>query len=183
MKMISLTQDKFAIVDDANYNSLNKYKWYTFKSLTTCYAVRNAPISESGQRQIRMHNIILSPPKGVEVDHKNGNGLDNRISNLRFCNRSENKRSQRLSRDNTSGFKGVTLRSRVQKTVYVARIGVNKREIHLGYYPTLEAAARAYDRAALKYHGDFAMTNEKLGLFETQKERLSTADFKCSGAK
>lgn len=182
MKMIPLTQGKMAIVDDSDYDYLNRYKWYTVKSLITYYAVRNI-YSKNKQQQIRMHNIILGTPKGVEVDHVNGNGLDNRRSNLRFCNRSENNRSQRLRCDNTSGFKGVTFRSRVQKTVYVARIGVNKKIIHLGYHLTAETAARVYDLAALKHFGNFAMTNENLGLFKTQKERLSTANFKCSGAK
>jgi len=160
MKEIKLTQGKVALVDDADYPSLNQYKWFVVKAPHTYYAYRT-----NKQHQIvRMHRSILDAPDGLEIDHINGNGLDNRRSNLRFCKHSENLKNQKLSSRNKIGFKGVSCLGYNRKKPYRATIWVNNKNLCLGYYCTAEGAARAYDAAAVKQHGQFARTNEMLGL-------------------
>jgi len=167
MREIPLTQGKFAKVDDADYESLNQYKWCVTKDGNTHYAVRGIWMPNSKQTiPIRMHRVILKAPKNIEVDHRNGNGLDNRRSNLRLCTSGQNTMHQKLNGNNTTGFKGVTLDRRAIRKLYWARIQVNNKRISLGCYSTPEAAARVYDAAALKYHRDFALTNEMLGFMK-----------------
>jgi len=162
MKTINLTQGKVALVDDEDYGYLNKWKWHVHKVGNIYYAVRN--VYKPKQRKIHMHRVILNATDGVEVDHINSNGLDNQKLNLRLCTRSENMRNQRLSCRNTIGFKGVFFdKGRISKPC-CAQIRLNNKNIHLGRYHTLKEAAQAYDRAALRYHKEFALTNKMLGL-------------------
>lgn len=112
-----------------------------------------------------MHRLILDVPKGAEVDHINGNGLDNRRRNLRICTRSENQWNRRLAPNNTSGFKGVY---RFQGK-WRAQIQSFGKKIHIGLYETRIEAARAYDEVAIKCHGDFAATNKRLGLLNDKR--------------
>ena len=164
MKEILLTQGKVALVDDSDYDSLNRHKWYASKTGYCYYAERDSRMSNSKRRHIEMHRVILNAPDGVVVDHINGDGLDNRRSNLRLCTYAENQRHQRLSHRNTTGYKGVTFKKQRISKPYHANIGLNNKLIHIGCYRTAEEAARAYDLAALKCHGEFAMTNRMLGL-------------------
>jgi len=159
VKTIPLTQGQVALVDDADYEYLNRFKWYANKICRTYYAVRNVR-----RGKILMHRAILDAPDGLEVDHINGDGLDNRRLNIRLCSHSENDRSQRLHHRNKTGFKGVFFYKNNSKNPYGVQIALNRKTIRLGYYPTAKAAARAYDAAALKHHGEFALTNEMLGL-------------------
>ena len=166
MKTIKLTQGKVALVDDADYSWLNQHKWYAAKYTNGkfYYAVRKSPRLGSKQRTICMHRLILNAPNGVEVDHINGNGLDNRRVNLRRCTCSENSMNQRLSCGNTIRFKGVSLMRRNLGKPYRATITVNSKGFYLGNHRTAEDAARAYDVAALRHFKEFALTNEMLGL-------------------
>jgi hypothetical protein len=88
-KLIPLTQGKFAIVDNADFDWLNQWKWYAVKSYNTWYARRFSSIP--------MHRQIMSAPSGTEIDHRNHNGLDNRRQNLRFSTSAENQWIQRYS--------------------------------------------------------------------------------------
>ena len=169
MKTIPLTQGKFALVDDADYKWLKRHGWFASKDRYTYYAMRTIRVSKHKRRNILMHRIILNAPDGVEVDHRNSDGLDNRRSNLRLCSRQENSRHQRLFSNNKAGFKGITFDKRVIQKPYMARIRVNNKRISLGYYPTPEQAARAYDEAALEHFGEFALTNAMLGLVSCGK--------------
>lgn len=99
------------------------------------------------------------------VDHKNHNGLDNRRDNLRVATVGQNMANLRKKRGTSSRFKGVSAVPRAHDIGWCARIKINNRSKHLGYYDTEEEAAAAYDIAAVACHGEeFAMTNEKLGL-------------------
>lgn len=150
MKEIQLTQGKVALVDDGDFELLNKYKWSAHKGRGAWYATR-------GVGPIKMHRQITHAPIGAVVDHINGNGLDNRRINLRVCSHSENMRNSALRSDNTTGYKGV--RKRTDRKWYSAEIRVNGLSVNLGRFETAEGAARAYDEAAKKYFGDFARLN------------------------
>ena len=165
MKTIKLTQGKHSIVDDDDYKRLSRYRWYAANtSGKFYYAVRRSPRLGSKQRTILMHRVILNAPDGTEVDHINGDGLDNRRSNIRLCTCRENSRNQRLDRGSTTGFKGVYFDKRGCKNPYRATIMVNSEGIYLGSYRNVENAARAYDLAAIKHFGKFALTNKMMGL-------------------
>lgn len=147
MKEISLTQGKVAIVDDEDYKWLAQWKWYCHGK----YAERGFPI------RIKMHRVIINTPPGMETDHINGNGLDNRKSNLRICTHSENMMNQCVQKRSATGFKGVWFSKQHKK--WRACIRNNKVHIHLGLFSTPEDAARAYDDAAKQVFGEFAKTN------------------------
>ena len=102
-----------------------------------------------------LHIEIMNPEhiKNIRIDHISGNTLDNRKSNLRRCNRTENNRNRKISKVNTSGYKGVDFCKSNKK--YQARIAVDNVRIHLGYFKTPEEAYAAYCEASNKHHGDF----------------------------
>jgi hypothetical protein len=159
LKAIPLTQGYVSFVDNEDYEELSKYKWRaSVQPNGRVYAIRSQrnPLKKT-QDTIFMHRVITDASRGMDVDHIDGNGLNNTRSNLRVCSRSENLRNQRLHSDNTSGFKGVSYHKRDRK--WQARIRVNGKQHFLGYFDTPEAAARAYDTAALHYFGEFARLN------------------------
>ena len=160
MKEIQLTQGKVAMVDDADYEWLNQWKWYAHKHPkgSSFYAIRNC--CQNGKWiSIKMHRIILglTDPK-VPADHKDGNGLNNQRYNLRGCNRAENNRNVPPKRCGFSQYKGVALIKKTGK--WNVRIRHNSKALHIGNYDTAEEAAKAYNEAAIKYHGEFAWTNQ-----------------------
>ena len=166
MKRIALTQNKVALVDNADYGWLNQRKWFAVKNGRCYYAGRHLSKSDSASKRIIfMHREIIYVPDGLEIDHINGNGLDNQRSNLCLCTHRENSRKQRLGRNNKTGFKGVNVDRRISTKPYYAYIWVDNKRIYIGYYQTAKLAAQSYDQAALKYYGEFALTNEMLGLF------------------
>lgn len=95
-----------------------------------------------------------SPDHGMEIDHINGDRLDNRIANLRLASFTQNHWNSRARRDNTSGYKGTWLHK--ASGLWVARIKKNKKIHHLGYFKTPEEAHDAYKMAATRLHGEFA---------------------------
>lgn len=162
-KEILLTQGMAAIVDDEDYDYLNQWKWYYRKSKgkKTGYALRNQSIGYGKQKNIQMHRVILGYSGAtLQVDHINSNGLDNRKANLRLCTPNGNIQNQGLRICNKTGFKGVYFRKDLKK--WQVHITSDRKRIHLGYHEDKEAAALAYNEAALKYHGEFARLNNIL---------------------
>lgn len=151
MKTIWLTKGAVAFVDDSDYAELDKHGWHL---QSRGYAARNIKRARV-RTYVLMHRVILSVPSGLDVDHINGDPLDDRRSNLRICTHAENMKNRAGIRRYT--LKGVTRRTG-HKSFY-AEIIANGIKIHLGAFPTEEAAARAYDQAAVEYHGKFARLN------------------------
>jgi hypothetical protein len=102
-----------------------------------------------------MHRLILRVDANTQVDHRDGNGLNNTRGNLRPATHAQNQHNSRLRKDNQSGFKGVHR----QGNRWVARIRVDGEQKHLGSFRTPEEAARAYDAAALRLRGEYARLN------------------------
>lgn len=152
MKQITLTNNKIAIVDDKDYGLVSKYKW-TYRK--PGYAHKHIPKTKSDS--ISLHRFILNPPKNKEVDHINGNGLDNRRSNLRICSRLENCKNKGFSKNNKSGFKGVHWNKTLK--YWVTQVTANGK-VFTKYSHTKEVAARKYNELAKKYHGEFALLNK-----------------------
>lgn len=104
-----------------------------------------------------MHRVLLGAPAGVDVDHIDGNRLNNTIGNLRLCERRQNLMNSRKRTATTSKFKGVYWLAANRK--WRAKINVEGKSKHLGCFAAEEDAARAYDQAALIYFGEFARIN------------------------
>ena len=152
IRYIALTQGKFAIVDAADYEWLNQYKWYASRSAEgVYYACR-----QSGSRSILMHREIMDPPAGHVVDHINRNSVNNRRCNLRVCTQAENVRNCR-GRGTGSRYKGV--RPRREQNKWQARIAINGRGESIGCFDSEIEAALAYDLRAIVLFGQFAYLN------------------------
>ena len=163
MKEIKLTQGKVAIVDDEDYEHLRQFKWYPLRAGGTIYVRRYCGRVNGKQKQLLMHREIMDTPEGESTDHINHNGLDNRKENLRICTVSENMCNRGAQSNNTTGYKGVFKYSVTYNgktySYMTAAIRHNSKLMGLGYFKTAEEAAKAYNKAALKYHGEFAKLN------------------------
>jgi len=109
-----------------------------------------------------MHELIMNPGMGQEIDHKNGNGLDNRRDNLRICTHANNMCNRRIGKNNKSGYKGVYFTK--SGNAWRSKLRFKGRNINLGNFKKPIDAAIAYDNAAMKYFGEFARTNKDMGL-------------------
>ena len=163
--MIPLTQGKFALVDDADHAYLSQFKWRALKHAFKCRiywtAVRWTYDPNGNRRATYMHQQII-PLVGntTEIDHKNGNALDNQRENLRSATHIQNLQNRRKAPGTSSRFKGVSWYRRDGN--WMAKITINRHQKNLGYFTSEQAAADVYDRAALRYFGEFALTNEQL---------------------
>ncbi|KKL19433.1 hypothetical protein LCGC14_2465540 [marine sediment metagenome] len=158
MKRIPLTQGKFAIVDDEDYERLIQYDWYVHKGRHTYYARRS--VKEDGKWKVRcMHSDIINVPTGFQADHKNRKGYDNRKCNLRICTHAQNIQNSKLNKTSkySSRYKGVSWFKITKK--WRAYIKKNNVFTSLGYYSNEIDAAKAYDKAARGLFGEFACTN------------------------
>ncbi len=159
MKIIKLTKGMSTVVDDEDFLDLHQFSWYVLGHPGKEYAARYGGTTEKGTIHLRMHRLILDAPQNMEVDHINGNRLDNRRCNLRLATRSENGRNRGKNKSiSSSKFKGVTYHSRDQ--CWQAYIIVNKQKYHLGYFKSEIEAACAYNKAATQMHGAFAKLND-----------------------
>lgn len=158
MKKIPISQGKEVLVDDIDYEKLSQHKWCALKSRGTFYARRTA-YQKIGKKweveqRILMHRELMNPVRSMQVDHIDGNGLNNQRSNLRICSQDENRWNVGKPRHNTSGFKGVCFHKLTK--MWQVSLRKNSKQIYVGLYPTKEKAAEAYLEACLKYHGSFA---------------------------
>ena len=155
MKEIKLTQDKIALVDDDDFEYLNQFKWCANKLRHTFYAFRTLE-----KKKISMHREIMKTQLenniGKIIDHIDGNGLNNQKYNLRTCTIAENSRNRHFV-NNSSGYLGVSILKSRKK--WYAQIKGNKKNIFLGSFKDKKDAAKAYNEAAIKYHGEFARLN------------------------
>jgi hypothetical protein len=159
-KEIELSKGLVAIVDDDDFDNLDQYYWFAAKSGLTHYAVGSLSrkptdliVSPNRKRRpkgrggldhlVPMHRFVLAAPDDTEVDHINGNGLDNRRSNLRLASRSENMKNRRVFKSNKLGHKGIHFEKATGR--YQVIISVS--------YPTLEEAVRERDRIFQLVHG------------------------------
>lgn len=157
MKQIPLTKNKFAIIDDEDFENLSKYKWYANKHGRSYYVIRNKPIGNGKQKTEYIHNYILNCPDGFEIDHKDGNGLNNQKSNLRISTHNQNIMNMKPHLNKLVEFKGVDLYKKNNK--YRVRITINGKTIALGYFKDKIKAAETYDEKALELFGEFAHLN------------------------
>lgn len=151
-------EGKFALVDDQDYELASKYSWWVSADghvRTTLYL--GGGRAHARHKLLGLHQLIMNAPPGMVVDHKHGNPLDNRRSELRVCTNQQNGHNRRAGRNNTSGYKGVSFHKATGK--WQASIRREWRSVHLGVFNTAEEAARAYNEAAIDYHGEFAHVN------------------------
>lgn len=148
--------DRKVLIDDEDFDLINNRIWNLRFDKNTFYAISNAKyINGKRGKQTIMHRLIMGADDYKLIDHKDGNGLNNQKSNLRFATLSENARNYSTPKNNSTGYKGVNFISK-----YRAYIVIDKRQKFLGYFKTAEEAALAYNEAAKRYFGEFAKLNE-----------------------
>lgn len=152
---VPLSRGYEAIIDAADVPLVESYNWCAMVDGHTVYAVRT-DYTGPKQRKVYLHRLIMGEPEGLQVDHRDGNGLDNRRANLREATPSQNLHNQRLSRANTSGYKGVEWHK--AKGKWRARIMINGKQRYLGLFATAEDAYAAYCKASAELHGEFGRT-------------------------
>jgi hypothetical protein len=165
MKEIPLTQGKVALVDDENYDYLNQWKWCAHGYRNRVCAVRTKNI-KGKYITIIMARLILDAPEGKQVDHINLDALDNRRCNLRLCTNRQNHANiakLKCKAGTLSKYKGVTKHLGSKCSVehpWEARIKADGIMHSLGMFTNPEDAAKAYNEAAKKYFGEFALLNK-----------------------
>jgi len=146
---VTLTHGYEAIIDAADVSLVEGVNWMAIVRHWTVYVHGRL----NGKRR-SLHRVLANPDDGAEVDHVNGDGLDNRRANLRAATRAQNCQNRRRRKDNTSGFKGVRLDRRYNK--WRAEISACGSKYDLGCFDTPEAAHAAYVAASEVLHGEFA---------------------------
>lgn len=158
VSVITLTQGYHAEVDTDNLRFLSSHRWYASGRGGLLYARRK----EKG-KTVYMHREIMNAPDGIQIDHINGNGLDNRRLNLRVCTTAQNQHNSTKRANTSSRFKGVDR----DRKKWRARICINGEKIWIGRYKSEFEAAEAYDKKAVEHFGEFANLN-----FPSQQSKL-----------
>ena len=152
MKEIKLTQNKVAIIDDTDFEIVSRFRWFFNRGYASSGMYPNT---------IHMHHLVLRREKGFDVDHINGNKLDNRRSNLRLATRSENQMNCHNPRFNKTSYKGVSQKG----NRFQSKVRYKGQTVYLGSFLTKEEAAYAYNEMAKKLYGDFAVLNNIDGAY------------------
>jgi hypothetical protein len=149
--LMHLTHGKSALIDELDIDLISGHKW-----IATC--INGAWYATCGEnyKQILLHRFIMLEPAGSEIDHVDGNGLNNTRANLRICSHSLNMKNRKIPKNNKTGYKGVSF----TKRCYRAYIEVDGKKISLGCFSNSKSAAIAYNNAASKYFGEFARLND-----------------------
>ena len=150
MAIVQLPRGKSTIIDDSDLEFVKSFRWYASDGTHTSYVRRTTD-------KAALHRLLLCCCLGLQVDHINGNGLDNRRVNLRVVTVAQNQQNRRKTMTGSSQFKGVVFEKRLGR--WKARITVNKKLIALGYFSAEIDAALAYDVAAREFFGEFAYLN------------------------
>lgn len=169
MITIELTQGKIALIDKEDVERVSKFKWTSFYNpKNKKWYARRGEGGRNNLKTVYLHRFIMNAPEGLQVDHINGNGLDNRKENLRFATNAQNHQNQIRPVRSQTGFRGVTQDKRYKG--FIARITANRKTYsHYGFLNAAEAA-KVYDEMAIKYHGKFARLNFARQGYRTIKE-------------
>lgn len=169
MKELKLAKtDLVALVDDDMHEELSKYAWYysfANKEKSFGYPRMTEYVKGKKKKNYSLHKFIFERildirTIGLYIDHVNRNTLDNRRDNLRLASPTESGRNKGPERNNQSGYRGVCPLEDSSINPWRAYISVARKQINLGVHPTKEAAALAYNEAAIKYFGEFAYLNK-----------------------
>ncbi|MDD5006698.1 MAG: HNH endonuclease [Candidatus Omnitrophica bacterium] len=160
MKEIALSGKKgigkFVLVDDEDFDRLNKYRWcYNGAG----YACRGINIGNGKVKPIFMHREIIGTPHGMYTDHIDGNKLNNQRFNIRVCNQSQNSLNRNKQPTNTTGYKGVSIRKTNKYKKFRAHLTAYGKQYDIGCFHTAIEAAKAYDAKARELFGEFARLN------------------------
>ena len=162
---IPLTRGMFAIIDAEDFEKVSSHKWYAYKGYSKFYAGKSQwQPGKKRQKLLCMHNFIFGEiPKGMMIDHINGDGLDNRKCNLRIATRSQNRGNARktvqiFGRPTSSKYKGVCWDKNNKK--WQVQMKINNKSRHIGQFSDEKEAAKAYNKAAMAHFGEFAALND-----------------------
>ena len=150
---ITLTKGYTAVIDATDVAMVAGRHWTAKESRDPRSGIINSVYAATGVATLRLHRLLMCAPDGYEVDHIDGDGLNNRRINLRVVTKSQNLQNRRPNRKSASGVKGVTWHKRLGK--WQASIMANKTAHYLGYFENLEDAAAAYAKASAELHGEF----------------------------
>lgn len=141
------------LIDAEDIEKIQWLQWRLLKPFEHLYVVSG----KNDVKRIYLHRLILSAPDDMEVDHINGNPLDNRKENLRLATRAQNNQNRKMHKRNAVGFKGVVAARKPGR--FIGYIHTKEKKVHLGTFGSAEDAARAYNTAATEEYGEFAKLN------------------------
>ncbi len=153
---VPLSQGRSALIDGVDSAIIAGHGWCAVKVRNTFYVRARAKKDSGCGKKVQMHRLIINAKRGQIVDHINGDGLDNRQSNLRICTNMQNMQNMK-ARWGKSKYKGVHWVDKQKK--WRAQMTINYKRINLGYFSSEIEAAKAYDTAAIKHFGEFANIN------------------------